>query len=186
MKKLNQVLIMASVATALSLGTGQLAAQDQPQRQGRGNFDPEQMRQRVMERMREQFEVKDDAEWKIVEGKIQKVMDARRAAGGGFGGGFGVFGGPGGGRRGPDAQGGDGAPPRGNRGGFGGEPNPDVEALQKAIEAKAPADEIKAKLAKVRESRKAGEAKLEAAQEDLKKILTVRQEAVAVMAGLLK
>lgn len=187
MKKLNQTLALASVATLLWVGTGQLAAQDQPQRQGRGNFDPEQMQQRRMERMREQFEVKDDAEWKIVEAKIQKVTDARRAAGGGFGG-FGGFGGPGGGRRGggPDAQGGDGAPPRGNRGGFGGEPNPDVEALQKAIEAKAPADEIKAKLAKVRESRKAGEAKLEAAQEDLKKILTVRQEAVAVMAGLLK
>ncbi len=50
----------------------------------------------------------------------------------------------------------------------------------------APAAEIKAKLAKVREVRKANEAKLEAAQEDLRKILSVQQEAVAVMTGLLK
>jgi hypothetical protein len=152
--------------------------------------DPEQFRQRMAERMREQFGVTDDAEWKIIEGKIQKVTEARRAVGGG---GFAAMGGFGG-RRG----GGDGDRPRGDRGGgegrrggggfggFGGEPSPEVADLQKAIESKASADEIKTKLAKVREARKANEAKLEAAQEDLKKVLSVRQEAVAVMMGLLK
>ena len=101
---------------------------------------------------------------------------------GGFGG---RRGGPGGGD-GDRAERGNRGGGEGRRGGFGGEPSPEVADLQKAIEAKASADEIKTKLAKVREARKANEAKLEAAQEDLKKVLSVRQEAVAVMMGLVK
>jgi Spy/CpxP family protein refolding chaperone len=46
-------------------------------------------------------------------------------------------------------------------------------------------DEWKAKLAKFREARKAKEAALTKAQEDLRKVLTVRQEATAVSMGLL-
>jgi hypothetical protein len=61
-----------------------------------------------------------------------------------------------------------------------------VEDLSKAIEDKAPADEIKEKLAKLRESTAEKEAKLAAAQEDLKKLLTARQEAIAVVNGILK
>lgn len=172
--------IMAGAA--LFMCATALQAQDgQNRRQGPGN--PEEMRARMAERMREQFEITDDAEWKIVEGKIQKVNDARRAVGGGMG-----FGGMAmGARRGGGEGGGEGD--RGGRrgfGGFGGEPSPEVEELRKAIDAKASADEIKGKLAKVREARKANEAKLETAQEDLRKVLSVRQEAVAVMMGLLK
>src|SRR5262245_32122793 len=153
MKKLNNLLALASVAAVLTLGAGQLLAQDQqPQRQrgqggqggpggGRGNFDPEQMRQRMMERYRDQLGITDDAEWKLISDRIEKVTAARREIG--FGGGFGGFGrgrgGPGGGGGGDNAQGG--------RRGFGGEPSPEAEALQKAIDAKASADEIEAKLA---------------------------------------
>ncbi|MEO8427803.1 MAG: hypothetical protein ABI651_11900, partial [Verrucomicrobiota bacterium] len=54
MNKLNQMLLLAGAALTLSLGTGNLIAQDQPpQRQGRGNFDPEQARQRMMDRYKE-------------------------------------------------------------------------------------------------------------------------------------
>jgi len=180
MKKLNQALAMAGVAVALSLSAGKLAAQER-----RGDFNPEQFRQRMMERYREQLEVKGDDEWKVIEPRITKVMEARRDAGG-----FGGFGrgGPGGGRRGGEGdQGGDrrreGKDDR--RRGFGGEPNPDAEALQKAIESKASADEIKAKLAKYRESRKTKEANLAKAQDELRKVLSVRQEASAVLMGLL-
>lgn len=165
-------------------------AQDAPNRRGNGGppRDPEEMRQRMSERMREQFAVTDDAEWKIIEGKIQKVTEARRAVGGGMGMAFGP-GGFGGRRGGPGGEG-----ERGDRGAgenrrfgdFGGQPSPEVEELRKAIDAKASPDEIKTKLAKVREARKANEAKLDAAQEDLKKVLSVRQEAVAVMMGLVK
>ena len=153
--------------------------------------DPEQFRQRMAERMREQFGVTDDAEWKIIEGKIQKVTEARRAVGGGGFAAMGGFGGRRGGGDGDRAERGD-RGDRGDRGGEGGrrfggfEPSPEVADLQKAIESKASADEIKTKLAKVREARKANEATLEAAQEDLKKVLSVRQEAVAVMMGLVK
>lgn len=182
-----------AIAAALAGSTATITqAQERGQRP-----DPEEMRQRMAERMREQFGVTDDAEWKIIEGKIQKVTEARRAVGGGmgFGGGM-AFGrggrGPGGGGGDQAAGGGDGNRRRGGGGGgggfggFGGEPSAEVQDLQKAIDAKASADEIKAKLAKVREARKANEAKLETAQEDLKKVLSVRQEAVAVMMGLLK
>jgi len=174
-----------AVATALlSCCTSISNAQEaQNRRGGNGPRDPEEMRQRFAERMREQFGVTDDAEWKIIEGKIQKVNEARRAVGGGMG--FAAMGGLGGRRGGGDGDNNGGE--RGRRfGGFGGEPSAEVEDLRKAIDAKASADEIKTKLAKVREVRKANEAKLEAAQEDLRKILSVRQEAVAVMMGLLK
>ena len=179
MNKLNQMLLLAGAALTLCLGTGRLMAQDQqpPQRQGRGgNFDPEQARQRMMDRYKEQLEVKDDAEWKLISERIEKVTAARREVGFGGGGGFarGGRGGPGGGQA------------AGGRGAFGGEPSPEAQALQKAIEAKAPADELKSKLAKFREARKVKEANLEKVQEDLRKVLTPRQEAVAVLAGLLK
>lgn len=184
MKTLNRILALAGVSAVLALGTGAGNAQenqnqnrpdrggDRGDRGGRGNFDPEQMRVRMMERFREAFEVKDDAEWKLIEGRITKVNDARRDMSG-FGRGFGGPGGRGGG-------------PGGGRGGFGGEPNPDAEALQKALEAKASADEIKAKLAKYRESQKTKQAALEKAQADLRQVLSVKQEAQAVLMGLLQ
>ena len=52
-----------------------------------------------MERMRELFEVKDDAEWKIIEERITKVYDVQRETMGSRFGGIGmIFGrGPGGG-----------------------------------------------------------------------------------------
>ena len=185
MRKLQQMLVWAAAGAALLLGTGQLAAQDQPppQRQGRGNFDPEQMRARMLERYREAFEVKDDAEWKLIETRITKVTDAQRdARSGGMGRMFGGPGGPGG-RRGGDQGGDQTADTRRAR--FGGEPNPDAEALQKSIDAKASNDEIKAKLAKYRESQKAKQASLEKAQDELRKVLSVRQEANATLMGLL-
>ena len=144
----------------------------------------------MMDRYKEQLGVTDDAEWKLIFDRIEKVTTARREIGFGGGGGFGRGGrggpgGPGGGGPGGGGPGGDPAA-AGGRGGFGGEPSPEAEALRKAIEAKAPADELKAKLAKFREARKVKEANLETAQEDLRKVLTVRQEAAAVLAGLLK
>jgi len=145
---------------------------------GGGNFDPAQMRQRMMERYREQLAVKDDAEWKIVQDRIEKVSDARREIPGRGGFGFGRGGGPGG----PGGPGGQ----AGGRGPGGGDTSPEGEALQKAIEANAPADEIKSKLANYRAAVKTKEAKLEKAQADLRQVLSAKQEASAVLMGLLK
>ena len=58
--------------------------------------------------------------------------------------------------------------------------------LQKALDGKAPTDEVKTKLAKLRDARKDKEAALDKAQEELRKALSARQEAGAVLAGLLK
>jgi len=180
MKKINQILLLASVATVLFLGAGHAVAQ------GRGNFDPAQIKERMMTHYREQMDVKDDAEWKLLETQIGKVMDARREVGFGSFGGFSAMGFGGRSRSGGDTN--NAATNQGSsrRRAFGGEPSPEADALQKAIDAKAPASEIKSKLKSLREATKAKEAKLEKAQSDLRKLLTARQEAVAVLGGLLK
>ncbi|HAV63011.1 MAG TPA: hypothetical protein DCY13_11675, partial [Verrucomicrobiales bacterium] len=138
MKKFTRTLALLGMAGALIAGTPSVLAQDQGQGEGRGRggfgggpggFDPEQMRQRMNERMREQFAVTDDAEWKIISQRIEKVNEARRATS--SGGGMAMMFGRGG--RGPGGPGGEGE--RGGRGGgrFGGGSTPEAEALQKAI-----------------------------------------------------
>jgi hypothetical protein len=172
---------LAAMAAALLLTlTGGIATAQERDRD-RGGFDPEQMRARMMERYREALEVKNDDEWKVIEPRISKVSDARRdmMSGGAFG--RGSFGGR---RGGPGESNSNGDDRR--RRGFGGETNPDADALQRALEAKAPNEEIKTKLAKYRESLKQKQAALTAAQDDLRKVLSVRQEATAVMMGLLQ
>ena len=169
---LRHSLVLAAVAAMISLSTGTVSAQDSER--------AEQRRQEQMTRYREMMDVKSDADWKEkIEPLVAKVQTAQRAATslrgfGGFGGGRGGGGGGGG-------QGGQG----GNRNPFG-QPSPEFEALQKAITDKAPADEIKDKLAKYREARKAKEDALEKAQDELRKALTPKQEAGAAVAGLLK
>src|SRR5437870_3451960 len=199
MKRLNRMfMVMAGVAWMAGLGANNvLAQQDRPQR---GNFDPAEMQQRRMDNLKEQLEVKDDTEWNAIKPLITKVMDAQRAAmadrmrgafrgfgrgggqGGGGGGGAGFAAGAGGGGTAGDQGNGGG---RRFRGGFGGEPSPEADALEKAVEAKASNSEMKAALAKYQEARKAKEAELAKAQNDLRKVLSVRQEAIATVNGLL-
>jgi hypothetical protein len=181
MKKI-QWLATVGMASLLCAGATQVLAQDNPgpPRGGR-NFDPAQFQQRRMERIKEQMEITDDSEWKALEPLIQKVMDTRMASFAGMG--RGMFGGP---RRGggDNAQADQGQGGGGRRGMFGA-PSPEAEALQKAIDAKAPKAEVKAALAKYQEARKAKQAELEKAQEELRKVLTARQEAIATLDGLL-
>lgn len=147
-------------------------------RGGRGNFDPAQMQEMMMARVREQFGVTDDAEWKLISERIAAVT-ALRTAGGPAAGLAGLFGGRGGGGGFGGGQGG------GGRAGRGGAASPEVAALSQAITDKLPDAEIKARLTTLREARKANEEKLAKAQEDLRAVLDVRQEAIAVMAGYL-
>jgi hypothetical protein len=141
----------------------------------RGNFDPAQFRQRMMDNYREKLGIKDDAEWGVIEGRINKIDETRRSTMRGFGG----FGG-----RGPGGPGGPGGG-QGNRGG-GAQANPDAEALQAALDSGASAEEIKLKLTAYREATKKKEAELAKAQDDLRQLLSVKQEAAAVLLGLLK
>jgi len=93
MKRMNQLLALTG-ACALLLSANQLSAQDntgdRPQRRqggdnqggggGRGGFggDPAEFQQRMLERVKENLEVKDDAEWKAIEPLVTKVMEAQR------------------------------------------------------------------------------------------------------------
>jgi Spy/CpxP family protein refolding chaperone len=178
--KLNNLLALAGVAVALTLTPIAASAQGGGQGggggnrgggPGGGNFDPAQWQQRMMERVKEQLEITDETEWKAVEPLITKVNEARRAQ---------MAAGMGGMMRG--GRGGQGG---GGRGGMFGEPNPAAEALQKAIDSKASKDELKAAMTKVREARKAAEEKVKQAQDELKKVLTTRQEAILLANGTL-
>jgi len=191
MKRTSRFLTMAGMAAAFLLSAGMLLAQDNnppPGGQGGGgrgrggrggpggNFDPAQFQQRMMERVKEQLEITKDDEWKALEPLVTKVFEARRdAMTGGMRGFFGR------GPRGGNNQSND----QGNRPRFGLEPSAEEQALEKAIDSKASKEELKAAMAKFRASKKDKEAKMKAAQEDLRKVLSLRQEAIAVMNGWL-
>jgi hypothetical protein len=186
--KMNRWLVMAGVAAMMGLGSTSLMAQNGGGNGGGNggqnwrNMTPEQRQQARLDLLKERLEVKDDAEWSAIRPLVQKVEDARRAIG--FGGGRGMF--PGRGRGGPGGdQGGQGGPGGGQRGGFAPQSNPEADALQKAIESKASKAELKAALDKFTASRKAKQAALEQAQDNLRKVLTSRQEAIATADGLL-
>ncbi len=146
---------------------------------GRGNFSPEDAQARMLTGLRERFEITNDEEWGLISKRLAAVMEVRRTAGGGPGGGF-----PGGGRGGPPPGGG--GADAGGRGGRGTRPsNPEAAALQAAITDNLPEAEIKSRLERVREARRDNEAKLLKAQEDFRALLSVKQEATAVLFGLL-
>ena len=73
----------------------------------------------------------------------------------------------------------------GRRGRFGPEPSPEAEALQSAIDNNAPSGQIKDLLARYRASQKTKQAALKTAQENLRSVLTMKQEAEATLLGLL-
>jgi hypothetical protein len=184
--KIQNWCMAVALAGALSMTTTGLLAQqnsqgNEGQRQQR-RFDPAQFQERMAERYKEMLEITDDQEWKAVQPLIQKVNETRMQAFAGGGRGMMGFGG---GRRSPDGQAG-GPPGQGDQPRRFGPPQlPEAETLQKAIDAKAPKAELKAATTKYLEARKAKQAELEKAQENLRKVLTARQEAIAALNGLL-
>jgi hypothetical protein len=186
MRGLNHLLLSNSVAalvfcltfTEATAQTNQINSDQRPRgaRQRQGNFDPAQFQQRMMDRYRERLEISDDSEWKAIQPLIQNVLDARMALGGGGRGGFGRSG-----RR--DGDGNPTAAPVQRRAPT--RENQAAEELQKAIDAKAPASEMKAALVKYHDYRKAKQGELDKAREALRAVLTSRQEAIASLSGLL-
>jgi hypothetical protein len=172
MKKISQLLALSVTLLVIGMSRQNVVAQPQG---GFPNFDPqqmEQMRQRMQEQMldsvREQLALTNDTDWKAISPLVTKVMQGRMAS---MMGGMGAMRGA-----------------MGNRGGgfpSMGEPDPDLEALQKAIDDNASAPQIKAALTKYRESRKRKEDELAKNREQLRQVLTVRQEAILVSMGLL-
>ena len=140
----------------------------------------------IVTAMKDTFEVADDAEWKVISERLTKVVESsmQGASGGGMNM-FSLLGRRNGGNRGGGGQGGGGGG-GGRTGGMGGMfgADPEGEALQQAIDAKASNAELKAAVAKVVEARKAKQATLEQARTELRKVLSVRQEAIAYSLGL--
>jgi hypothetical protein len=180
---MNKLIAMLAVAAALCLSAGNLLAQDNGGggggnggngggRRGRGNFDPAQFQQRMLDNIKDRLGFTNDTDWSAVQPLVQKVMDDRREAMAGMFRGFG-------------RRGGNGGPGGGGGGAFGGASNPDAEALQQAIDSNASAAQVKTLLDKYRASQKTRQAKLEADQADLQKVLSQKQEAQAVLMGLL-
>lgn len=145
------------------------------QEDGRRSFNPADMQARMLAGLRERMGVTSDEEWTVISERVMKVSELRRSMGGGMASAM-AFRGPGGPGGGGDSRGSF----RGRSGG-----SSETEALQSAVADKLPDAELKARLTKLRETRKANEKKLEQAQEDLRAVLTVRQEALLVLAGLL-
>ena len=172
--KLNRILTLCAMAATLAIGTTSLQAQNNGgPGGGRRGFDPAQFQQRMMDNIRDQLDFTNDTDWSAVQPLVQKVMDARRAAGG-----------PGMGRMMMRPRGNNGQPNNRFRGGMFGQPSPEAEALQKAVDENAPAAQISDLLSKYRASQQAKEAALATAQANLKAVLTPRQEAQACLLGL--
>lgn len=141
---------------------------------GRGNFNPEEFRARMAERLKTSLKVTND-EWTVLQPLIEKVTTKQRESMAGRFGGFGGRGGDRGGNGGGGAGGGD-------RGG-----SAESQALRDALEKDGTTpEEITAKLNAVRESRKKATTELAAAREELKKVVSVRQEAVLFSMGILE
>jgi hypothetical protein len=185
--KLNRIITLGAMAALLATSATSLLAQDDNGgngggRRGRGgfgggNFDPAQFQQRMMDNIRDDLNFTNDDEWAQVQPLVQKVLDARRDVGvAGMGRMF----------MGRNRRGGGDEGNRPPRGGMFGQPSPEQEALQKALDDNAPAAQIKDLLAKYKAAQQAKQAKLEAAQDDLKKVLTSKQEAQAYLLGLVR
>jgi len=153
----------------------------EPQQNARGGggqrgfaMNPQEMQQRMMERFKTQLSATDD-EWKVIEPKLSKVMTLSRNIGAsrmmGFGG---RNRGSDGGRRGQDSE----------------EQPSAVQAaatdLQQTLEKPDVATgDIKAKLSTYRAAREKAKQELLQSQEELRSVLTLRQEAQLVIMGVL-
>jgi len=167
--------VVASIAALVLALVGQISEAQQPPPPGPeggrrgmapgGQWDPAQMREMMAQRFKVALACSDE-EWKVIGPRVEKVLEiqfqARFARGG--------FGGPGG----PGARGGM----------FQG--SPEAQALSEAIESEdAPDEEIKAKLKAFRDAAKKREAELKKARDELRKVLTLRQEARLVLMNIL-
>jgi hypothetical protein len=174
--RLSQIIlfICLSLATTMAQNDQGAAPRQGGRRQRQRNFDPAQFQQRMMERYRERLEVTDDAEWKAMEPLIQNVLQARVSLASGRG----TFGR---GRGRPNAESGASTTPATNPL----QTNPAADELRKAIDTKAAKPELKAALSKYLDYRKNRQAELDKARDALRAVLTSRQEAIAVLSGLL-
>ncbi len=175
-------LLAVSMAVAQPGGGGGAggggARGERGERGGMRNFDPEQMREMMAQRQREQLGISEE-EWKVVGPRVEKVQTLSRDLNAGA---MGMFG------RGRGMMG------RGNRrGGMMGGQEVELSAVQKAtqalqttLESSSPStDTIKQQLTALRQAKEKAKQELATAQAELRKILSLPQEARCVLMGLL-
>ncbi len=134
-----------------------------------GGFDRTAMRQRMVERMQEQMDIPDE-EWKIIRPRLSKVVELSHSA---YRQGI-MFRGMRGGRWTPDTENAEGPVEKA------------AQSLHDTLENEtASTDEIKSKLQVLRSAREKAQQELAKAQQDLRKVLTIKQEAQLVMMGIL-
>jgi len=191
------VCVVAVVAAGLAVAQPQRGGGRRPG-QGPGMFSPERMRQMMSQRLQEQLGASDQ-EWQVMGPRVLKVADLNRQSSGaggmarmfmrGFRGQRGDTGQrPGQGDRQRPGQGDRQRSERPQRP-DGGEPS----AVEKAAEQlmttlenqSASADDIKKQLTTLRAEREKAKQELAKAQQELRQICTLRQEAQLVLMGLL-
>jgi len=169
---------------------GDAQGRQRPQMQG-GQFDPQRMRQMMDQRMKEMFGATDQ-EWTILGPRVTKVQELSREVGGGGGGRGGMMFGPMGRRGGP--QGGpQGGQQGGRQGGRQGMPAREQTEVEKASEqlrtllenTSATPEQIKSQLIVLRSAKEKAKQQLAVAQKELRQVITLRQEALCVMMGIL-
>lgn len=189
MSKRKATLMLVAVAALGFLWIGQAVSQQAGDQGGgggrggrggnRGNFDPAQMRQRMLDNIKETLGASDE-EWTVLSPKVEKVMTLSFESR--FGG-MGMMGR--GGRRG---QGGaDGGPTSRPSMMPQSDTQKAAQALSTVLEDKsASASSIKSALQNLRDAKAKSKAELAQAQKELQEVLTVRQEAQLVSMGLLE
>lgn len=153
-------------------------------RGGRGNFNMDELRKRMSDGLKTSLKATDE-EWAVIQPLLEKVTNAQRdTMMGRFSGMMGGFRGSRDGAQGGSQGGSGGGAPtdRPERAG-----SKESEALRAALASdNSTPEDIKNKLNAVRDSRKKAAAELAQSREELRKVLTVRQEAVLVSMGVLE
>ncbi|MSU48727.1 MAG: hypothetical protein EXS37_06520 [Opitutus sp.] len=132
-----------------------------------GRSTPADAQARIMAKLRERLDVNDDAEWDIISNRIARVDELRRN----------LWTGSAGSRGSPSMA------DKSKRSSK--SAHPEQDALRSALGDKLPDAEIEVRLARAREVYREAEFRLAKAQAELRAVLTVRQEAEAVVIGLL-
>jgi Spy/CpxP family protein refolding chaperone len=165
----NSLQVLAPLLALTFTGFAAHAQDNADPRGGRGGF--EEFRQRMNERLKNSLKLSDE-EWNAILPLVEKVQSKQRdVMSARFGGGR--------------TRGGDSSAASSE---WASRPGAaEVMALRTAVENEnTPNEELKAKLAALREFRRKASAELEILREDLRKVLTVRQEAALVSAGVLE
>ena len=160
-------------------GAGNLWAQAESSGSKSATSDKHKARSRMLEHYRARLEVADDGEWRVIQERIESILRAEHdlqvavAAGRHK-------------SHSSKSSAGRAVSSGHSKHSLSFDGAEDIQALQQLVQEKAPAKEIKPRLAQVREVLKAREERLANAREELRAVLSSRQEAIAVLSGLLR